>query len=275
MNDYHCRHIVFGCTHARGYARHLQDLTVKNPKATRRVTLVKGPAVEKELQDLECPKLDLGSIFRATRIRPALNGGAPAFEPTTRHPSPASSDATASPTGFIPWAQRAQQQRPAVAGEGGWAAVVGRAAALPLAPAPPKAPEIWRNRYGQRLDPPLKVQHDKDEVARVRRSKMCINYYLKKECHFVNNCEYDHKAKPTAIDLEYLKLATYYYPCSFGSGCDDPKCIYGHSCHAPPARDPTFIAKNKASGKTCIFGDECNFPPEQHNVDQHKVIKVT
>jgi len=160
-----------------------------------------------------------------------------------------------------------------------WATAAQKAAALPDTAALPSFPKpgtisatnnpptIPRNRKGQRIDPSTKI-YDKEEVNRVKRLKMCNVHFLRAECPYGDECTHVHKYKPTKSELETLRLVARMAPCQYGSGCEDPKCIYGHRCPAPEAKRPTD------RGKTCIFGSECRFPPEMHGMDTN-VVRMT
>jgi hypothetical protein len=114
-----------------------------------------------------------------------------------------------------------------------WAGRAAVAAAMPP-PTPPvekSTPEptarplskdnIPRNRNGIRIDPPVK--HDKSEVERVRKLKMCNVHYLRGECPYNGKCTHKHNVVPTKKDLEILKVVARYACCRAGGGCADPR----------------------------------------------------
>jgi hypothetical protein len=80
---------------------------------------------------------------------------------------------------------------------------------------------ISRNRKGQRLDAVIK--HDKAEIERVRRMKMCNVHYLRDECPYGSKCTHKHDKEPSKKDLEILKVVARFACCRAGSSCDDPK----------------------------------------------------
>ncbi|KAI9655922.1 MAG: hypothetical protein M1831_004767 [Alyxoria varia] len=133
-------------------------------------------------------------------------------------------------------------------------------------PEPPALPEhVPRNRRGQRIDPVIK--HDKEEVDRVKRLKLCNVHFLRRQCPYGDGCSHDHKYRPTLNELKTLSLVARMAPCVRGSECEDPKCLYGHHCMAPEGRE---------KGKLCIFGDGCKFPRDLHGIDRVsvKVVRV-
>lgn len=130
---------------------------------------------------------------------------------------------------------------------------------------------IRRNKKGQRLDPPP-PDFKKDEVNRLKKLKLCNAYYLRRDCVYPNNrCTHDHTHKATASELESLKLVARMSACIHDSACDDAKCIYGHICPFPEAKEGSM------RGKGCINGENCRFPAHMHGMDMTavRVTKVT
>ena len=85
---------------------------------------------------------------------------------------------------------------------------------------------VPRNRYGQRIDPPMKYDHS--DVKRVKDIHMCNVHFLREDCPFGEDCTHDHTYKPNKNELQTLKYVARLTPCRFGSECDEVKCIYGH-----------------------------------------------
>ncbi len=111
------------------------------------------------------------------------------------------------------------------------------------------------------------MKHDKDEVDRVKKLKICNVHFLRGPCMYGKSCTHVHDYKPTVQELQMLRLVARMAPCREQSACEDPKCIYGHVCPAPEPR---------SGGGDCIFGDACRFPSEMHGVDRRvaKVVRV-
>lgn len=124
----------------------------------------------------------------------------------------------------------------------------------------PRHEQVARNRAGQRIDPPCK-NYDKAEVDRVKKLKLCNVHFLRKECPYDKGCTHEHDYRPSNDELMTLRLVARMAPCTFGSGCQDSKCIYGHRCPAPPS------SKATKGAKSCIFGETCKFPVELHDLD--------
>ena len=93
-------------------------------------------------------------------------------------------------------------------------------------PTPAKVTSIQRNKYGQRIDPI--PQYDKSEMKRVQKIKMCNVHFLRQDCIYGDECDHTHSYRPNKNELATLRFVARQTPCRFGTGCDDPKCIYGH-----------------------------------------------
>jgi len=98
---------------------------------------------------------------------------------------------------------------------------------------PPPTPQpldsvanIPRNKYGQRIDPP--IQYDKAEVKRVQKIKMCNVHFLRSDCPYGDKCTHDHFYKPNKNEIATLRYVARQTPCYYGTSCEDVKCIYGH-----------------------------------------------
>lgn len=222
---------VFGCSHDNGFAR-LLERYIFDETITKRVTLLEGLPFGKELLELPFNRSKFGTIFRSEKIvlapiaRGNVNGNietaaAAALLRSMSH-TPSESVSSIADGGYA--------RIGAIATWAGRAAV---AAALPpptppaekASPAPAAGPltkdTIPRNLKGQRIDPPVK--HDKAEVERVRKMKMCNVHYLRGECPFGNKCTHKHDQEPSMKDLEILKVVARYACCRTGGSCDDPK----------------------------------------------------
>ena len=127
-------------------------------------------------------------------------------------------------------------------------------------PSAPVTKQVQRNRYGQRVDPPLK--YDTNEVNRIKKLKLCSLHHLRNSCQN-DPCVHDHYYKLNNNELTTLRYISRIVPCRFGSECDDIQCIYGHVC------------PNSTEGrKDCRYGDSCRYDREQHGVEQ-TVVKLT
>lgn len=259
-----CRHIVFGCSHDNGYARVLEELLADQP-TIKRVTLLEGVPFERELAGLKntYQTTKFNTLFRTTKINIYHAPVPPSAPPQIAHqpspvPAPAQVPRTASTL-------TSSSLNPVA---NSWAATAMTAPASVASPPPTPKPAhvpavIPRNKYGQRVDPPL--NYDKTEVNRVKKIHMCNVHFLRGDCPYGEGCSHDHSYKPTKNELVTLKYVARMTPCRFGTECDDPKCIYGHRC--PMSRE---------GYRDCHFKENCRFDADMHGIDERvvKVVKV-
>lgn len=305
--DYHCRQILFGCSHDNGFARLLEEYT-DDMEVKPRLTLLEGVPFEKELATLPFATTKFADLFRDTKIgvpgqldlltgppRPrvdykGLNAASSVFTPRTA--TPASS--TYSPyrdisnlDGAVGAVRNIHLRENSVASSGDssdvastgmWSTVASKNAHKPLTelPRPPSEPanSVKRNRKGQRLDSELEYDHD--EVHRIKKLKSCNQHYIGVGCCHWNagkgdKCPHNHEYKFTATELKWLRVCARETPCKKGHDCDDPKCIYGHHCPFPIATEGSM------RGVGCLNGDACRFPRSMHGMDMTpvKMIKVS
>jgi hypothetical protein len=300
--DYHCRRLLFGCSHNNGFARVLEEVS-DNSETVSKVVLLEGIPFEKELLGLPYNTKRFPNIFRDSKLVASpsntfvpgrlrhVSGVATPLQKNydistglpTRFPAPlppvmdspipvtanavrlprTPSTSTIASDGFI-----TTKAAPAITS---WAAKA--AAPPPPGSAVPKYEPadrnevIARNRAGQRIDPPCK-DYDKAEVDRVKKLKLCNVHYLRQECPYGVNCAHRHDYNARRGDLATLRLVARMAPCISGSLCQDIKCIFGHRCPAPPSRE-----KVPKGTKSCIFKDSCKFPIELHDIDS-TVVKT-
>jgi hypothetical protein len=295
--DFHCRRILFGCSHDNGYARTLEE-NADSEDFVNKVVLLEGVPFEKELVPLPYHTKKFPGLFRDTKIvSPKFTNGFPSPLVTStsgskiynayagmpsRFPPPHGTSVLDSPLptpAALAASQLPRTPSSSTLASDGLAAATKPAltgwAAKAAAPAPPmtelptyrrviRDEVVARNRSGQRVYPSCK-DYDKSEVDRVKKLKLCNVHFLRHECPYDANCTHVHNYKPTKEELNTLRLVARMAPCVHGSGCDEMKCIYGHKCPAPPAR-------NGVKGtKSCIFGEGCKFAPELHDIDTNVV----
>ena len=292
--DYHCRRLLFGCSHDNGYARALEESSDKT-ELLEKVVLLEGVPFEKELVPLPYSTKKFPDLFRDTKIVvrgshlvatagefsppspkiSATHAGLPTRLPTVKGAWPildspvinhallanlprTPSTSTVASEGF-------QAVKPPSVTMHSWAEkAVAPAPLVSSSPVyrPAKREEvIARNRCGQRIDPPC-TAYDKTEVERIRKLKLCNVHFLRQDCPYDTTCAHVHAFEPTKDELSTLRLIARMAPCQYGSICQNIKCIYGHRCSAPLAK-----IKRSADTKPCIFGDACKFPSSLHEID--------
>ncbi|EME86132.1 uncharacterized protein MYCFIDRAFT_82071 [Pseudocercospora fijiensis CIRAD86] len=67
VHNYQCRHILFGCSHDNGFARHLERYT-HDDATVAKVTLLEGVPFEKELRTLPYQQQKFPGLFRDSKI---------------------------------------------------------------------------------------------------------------------------------------------------------------------------------------------------------------
>ncbi|KAK3701203.1 hypothetical protein LTR37_015582 [Vermiconidia calcicola] len=304
--NYHCRQIVFGCSHDNGYARLLEQY-MSDEEALSRVTLLEGTPFEKELAILPFQKAKFPGIFRDNKISiqgqtdlltgqpPArvdsgrsLNANSVAFTPRTGTPASVYSPySTAATLGGQPMSVRNPHVRnESIASSandsdtgGSWATVTKKNAHQPftgvLRTTTNSQDAVSRNRKGQRLD--TNLEYNREEVQRIKKMKACNQHYLGTNgcCHYnakkEDKCPHDHRINFSATDKKWLRVVARETPCKKGHECDDPKCIYGHHCPFPVATEGSM------RGVGCLNGNDCRFPSSMHGMDlaPFKTTRVT
>jgi len=300
--NFHCRRILFGCSHDDEYATTLKECS-NRVETVKKVVLLEGTLFEKDLVPQPYRTKKFPKLFRDKKLSGIVFGApsptARVFVPgATGLPARFPPPATVRPSGTLtnnPLPNRAPMAglpgtsscstttsddpstpKPTKPTTTTWASKAAAPAPPPAAPAPPVQPVkmvkeseavFARNRVGQRVDPYCK-DYDKTEVDRIKRMKLCNVHFLRAECPYDKQCTHIHNYELTADEAETLRLVARMAPCIYGSGCADPRCIYGHRCQAP--RSKTHHAKDT---KSCIFGDTCKFPPELHDIDT-EIVKL-
>ncbi|THZ41110.1 hypothetical protein D6C87_05971 [Aureobasidium pullulans] len=301
--DKQCKHIVFGCEDGEIYAPILKRFTEKI-ETTQRVTLLHGTEPDRYLAALHIDKTQMNDIFRNTKMDihklvdhvaeldsvPALlmesvtpplsspatsRSGSRTAVGTARTALPSIAHSRQDSASSISSAISGVQVKPK---ENPWILAAKKGAAVKTPPKDiPKEKEQWptdyvrRNKKGQRIDPPT-PEFKKDEVNRLKKLKLCNAHHLRHDCPYPEGkCEHDHVYKCNPKELETLKLVARMSACIHGAECSDPKCIYGHRCPFPEAREGSM------RGKACINGENCRFPAEMHNMDIVPVrrLKIT
>ncbi|EAW19178.1 CCCH zinc finger protein [Aspergillus fischeri NRRL 181] len=121
---------------------------------------------------------------------------------------------------------------------------------------------VERNKYGQRVDRFDIKTISKDDLARMKKLKLCNYFYLQGECP-IEDCRHDHSRTLTKSEYHILMVVARMTPCRYKFECDDPDCMYGHRCpHSEPGK------------KECVWGSTCRFDAAAHGVDTI-IVKVT
>jgi hypothetical protein len=232
LRNHNCKHILLGVSHDAGYAPFLDEV-LRDESITRRVTILEGPPIVRELSQTGVRVINFNSLFRTEKL---IDRSTSPMQSTTvqSHPSPstwAGVTSISTPPGIsIPLA-------------------VTKNGTTATTPAPRKS--AWSP--GPRgLDEPITVNAAVlDKVKRRTSSnKLCNNHYLRGPCAKGDDCCFEHNYKPSEEELKAISFLTRLNPCVNGQDCELEYCIYGHHC-------PSTI-----NGICAQFG--CRFTKEEH-----------
>ena len=306
--NFHCRRILFGCSHDDEYATTLKECS-NRVETVKKVVLLEGTLFEKDLVPQPYRTKKFPKLFRDKKLSGAVFGApsptARVFVPGTTFDSRAGSNslgATGLPVRFPASATvrasgtltdspppnsspRTSSYSTTTSDDLSTTKSIKPTtttwASKAAAPAPPQAPpvqyaykapdrpeQVFSRNRAGQRVDPPCKDYDKTEVDRIKRMKLCNVHFLRSECPYDKQCTHIHNYKLTADEKDTLRLVARMAPCVHGSGCRDPQCIYGHRCQAP--RSKTHYAKGT---KSCIFGDTCKFPLELHDIDT-TVVKI-
>ena len=196
-----CKHIILGCSHDGGYAPALEKFAAED--STRdRITLLNGGPMHPQIAALGFSKtLTLRTVFGLQEVKKATP--AAAVIPTSAIlSSPGSSSTQNSGSRLV-------------------LANIERIAER-LGP-------VLRNAAGQRIDKPLHIDTNSAYIQVLKKSNLCMWYYLRGECTGCNRNHFVGPLQPHEYDcLWYLARNALCWKVQKGKDCDDPNCIYGH-----------------------------------------------
>ena len=283
----------------------LEDIA-QEPDAGK-ISLLEGVPFERELAQFKSTfgAVKFDNLFRSSKIyayqqyHPQPYGNYTSIpslpSPQTTNAVPNGINGQQAPTNFVSGHTQGLARTPSSstsesnpAQPTSWATKAMSAPAFQL-PAPPPSsqpqpPTIPRNKYGQRIDPLLKM--DPTEFKRVQKIKMCNVHFIRRDCPFGDDCTHVHSYKPSKSELDILKQVARSTPCRFGTDCDEMKCIYGHRYAIEPrlywglwekktADTSTSRCPHQAEGqKGCRYGSNCKFPDHMHGIDT-RVVRTT
>jgi hypothetical protein len=223
--NHNCKQILLGVSHDAGYAPFLDEV-LRDESITRRVTIVEGPPIVRELSSTGVRVINFTDIFRCEKLIDRVPNSSPA-PPSTW-------------AGVTSFASPPSVPLPLVPIKNG---------ATPCAPTHPKV--SWSP--GPRgLDEPITVSAATlDKIKRRTSSnKLCNNHYLRGPCAKGDECCFEHNYRATEEDLKAIAYLTRLNPCLSGQDCELEYCIYGHHC-------PSTV-----NGTCQQFG--CKFSKEEH-----------
>jgi hypothetical protein len=307
-HNYHCRRILFGCSHDNGYARTLEECSDR-PEVVQKVILLEGVPFEKELVDLPYDRKKIPGIFRDNKLvvwgpGSTYGGGLPLSFIPARADSDGSSKASVASTGlpsrFPPPSKFPIMDSP----------LPSRAAMMTLPRTPststlasdgmppaikPEAPAPPMNWAAKVAAPPPPVTHfpvykpaNREEVIARNRAGQRVD----PPCKDYDKIEVDRIKKIKMCNVHFLRDE-----CPYATNCTHlhaykptsdelctlrlvarmAPCSNGSNCqdamciygHRCPA--PPHKTHYVKGTKSCIFGDLCKFPASLHDIDTNVV----
>jgi hypothetical protein len=224
LRNHNCKHILLGVSHDAGYAPFLDEV-LRDESITRRVTILEGSPIVRELSATGVRVINFNEIFRCEKLVDRVPSSSPA-PPSTWAGVTSTSLSTPPPSVPLPLAVK-----------NGNVSV--------------RLKVTW-NPGPRGLDEPITVNAATLDKIKRRTStnKLCNNHYLRGPCAKGDECCFEHNYKATEEDLKAIAYLTRLNPCLNGQDCELEYCIYGHHC-------PSTV-----NGVCAQFG--CRFSKEEH-----------
>ena len=241
-NNTQCKHLIFGCCHDAAYVSTLERYTC-NPIMASSITLLESYEVLPFFKGLPFDFVEFPSVFRSTpyketdRLAEDIHSVQDLQQQIDLNRTPQQTKQ-----------KNAKEEAGVNEAIAKWQATAGTSWPV-LAPARPqaKAPSGWAtekkvllNINDERVDQELgEIDHETSEsmLDRIEERRFCLFYHLQSSCvtHLAGKpCNYRHEPRLNEQELRFLKRESQRRPCSFGSRCRRPDCIYGHVCPHQP-----------------------------------------
>ena len=241
-NNIQCKHLIVGCCHDAAYVPMLERFT-SNPITASSITLLKSYEVLTTFKDLPFEFVEFPNSFRSTpfkvtdRLGEDIDYVQDLQEQIVFNHTPQKDEKYS-----------AKEETGANEAIAKWQASAGRSWPV-LAPGrpPAKVSSSWAtekkvllNINDERVDQELgEVDYETSESMRDRMEerRFCLFYHLQDTCvtHLAGKpCIFRHEPRLNEQELRFLKRDSQRRPCSFGSRCRRPNCIYGHVCPHQP-----------------------------------------
>ncbi|KAK6202016.1 hypothetical protein LQW54_009148 [Pestalotiopsis sp. IQ-011] len=227
LKNYNCKQVVLGASDAV-YAQFLNG--VKDDIKSKRVTVLEGAPVAKEIAATGVSVASFDTIFRTEKLPPVADKTS-----TTNSSSMVSTPASVSATPFT-YATITQKASPPpqlilpLAPK----TVQSKSAAVRVTTRPVSPP--W-NPGARGLDPPIPLNQNVLDLVKKRTGsdKLCNNHYLRGPCSKGDACCFEHDYTPNQDEIRAIQFLARLNPCTNGQDCDVDNCIYGHHC--PSVKD--------------------------------------
>ena len=242
VNNVHCKHFILGCSHNIAYAAAI-ELYASNPITAARITLLKSYDDNAYFVRLPFNVMELPLIFQSTpykgadRLADVINlikqlpqrsrsshiTGGREISSVNRSPEgdKALAKLQAATNASIPLPGHT---RPPIKSHLSWAT----------------ERNVLLNINDERVDPELEeVAYETCEsvLDRMEVKRFCVYYHLQHSCVATSlgkPCNFRHGPRLNNDELRFLKQDVRKLPCTFGSRCRKPDCIFGHVCANQP-----------------------------------------
>jgi hypothetical protein len=240
LHNYNCRQVLLGVADA-AYTQLLNE--VKDEVDTKRIAVLEGSPVTKEVIDTGVTITSFETIFRAEKLliaeRAATSASSIASTPVSVSATPftyatITQKASPPPQLILPLAPKATTTKTTNV------RVTTKAISPPWNPGP------------RGLDPPILLNQSVLDIVKKRTGsdKLCNNHYLRGPCAKGDSCCFEHNHAPTQDEIRAIQFLARLNPCTNGQDCDVDNCIYGHHC--PSVKDGV-----------CVH-PFCKFHPHEH-----------
>ncbi|OBT67963.1 hypothetical protein VE03_02588 [Pseudogymnoascus sp. 23342-1-I1] len=271
IRNHNCKQILLGVSHDAGYAPFLDEI-LRDESITRRVSIIEGTPIVRELAATGTRVLNFDHIFRNDKL---IERQSPysQFQQLSHLPpsqvhalsngrgqSPTPPNTWAGVTS-IPLTTPPPMVFPVTLKNGTSGA--GAATALNIVTPHPKLDDWVPGDRG--LDPTLTISAIVLERTKRRagNTKLCNNHYLRGPCPKGDECVFEHKHKASEEELKAIAYLTRLNPCVNGQDCDVEYCIYGHHCPSVGLNLAAVGGNGKGEDGVCAaFG--CRFGADGH-----------
>ncbi|KAK2036651.1 hypothetical protein LZ31DRAFT_636471 [Colletotrichum somersetense] len=153
--DVHCRHVLFGASADSGYAR-LLGSHLETDEVLKKVILVEGPPFAKELAEIR-DRFSVASFNEVFRRKKLINPKRKVPDYITPPPTPSPDYASAAAKPALPYSAQSSSQTP-------------RSTSILTLP----IGRVYRNKAGQRVDPPVNFSISPANVPTKRRGENAL-----------------------------------------------------------------------------------------------------
>jgi hypothetical protein len=250
----HCHHIILAVLDD-GFAGYL-DTFAKVNDINKKITIVNSPHMPRQMRRtaLQFSAANFDHLFRSNSlVGPAFQNLSPVlvmskkreapeeFVPANRTPSPPKYGSSPLQNRDLSFAsEKEHPENPYLLSK------------------PTGSTTYFVNRQGQRIDAPLTYDKNFLHYLYEHKSRLCNNYYLRKQCKYGTACTWDHTMKLSAVQVDTLRFKARTSPCR-DIFCRDPVCTLGHAC------------PRGAAGCSIV---NCKFNKYQHDPELDEVWEV-